>query len=246
MVYLPAYHTEGARWLVFRLVTAFALVTNDEPTVLTGVIRLSRRVTLPFRQIPSGSSGSSGRAATHGPLTTAQKLFGESVFLDFMTDSSRATEILRWSTDVSIALVEHFAKLAGREVNEIHVCGLKLKTCSMCYEGFNSFLAWRPLMTTRRRKRQMPRYAPTLFLLDQMCHTRSAKDVVIFSFAVEQVAPTSAFETVVTNTTMDHIISASTSDRSIWEIPVKVSKLKLIHWKLNDFHCDNLSEHDDL
>ena len=63
----------------------------------------------------------SGRAAVHGALTSAQKFFGESVFLDMPSDPGRCRAVFDWITDVSIALVRHFACLAERPIDEIHV-----------------------------------------------------------------------------------------------------------------------------
>ncbi len=64
---------------------------------------------------------SSGRAAVHGPVTTALKLVGESILIDMATDPGRSQAVLDWITDVSIALVRHFALLAERPIDEVHV-----------------------------------------------------------------------------------------------------------------------------
>lgn len=63
----------------------------------------------------------SGRAAIHGSLTTAQKLFGESIFLDMATDVKRVEAIFDWITEASIGLARHFAQLADRPIDEAHV-----------------------------------------------------------------------------------------------------------------------------
>ncbi len=70
---------------------------------------------------------SSGRVAIHGAITSAQKLFGESIFLDMVTSPDQVAEVFDWITDISIALVRHFAKLADRKITEVHI-----GECSSC------------------------------------------------------------------------------------------------------------------
>ena len=76
----------------------------------------------------------SGRSAIHGSLTTAQKLFGESIFLDMVSDPERSQAIFDWVTDVSITLVRHFAKLTERTIAEVHV-----GECSGCMVDAESY-----------------------------------------------------------------------------------------------------------
>jgi hypothetical protein len=76
----------------------------------------------------------SGRAAIHGPLTTAQKLFGESIFLDLVAMPRRAETILGWIVDATIALVKHYAQIADRQITEVHV-----GECSACMIGADAF-----------------------------------------------------------------------------------------------------------
>ena len=64
---------------------------------------------------------SSGRATIHGLITTAQKLFGEKIFLMMFENPSGLIEILSWITDVYILLIEHYAKLADIAVTSIHI-----------------------------------------------------------------------------------------------------------------------------
>ena len=80
----------------------------------------------------------SSRAAIHGTLTTAQKLFGQSILLDLIADPARAESILRWVDDVSIALVRHFANLGGRKIAEVHVG--ECSACMVRAETFERFL----------------------------------------------------------------------------------------------------------
>jgi len=80
----------------------------------------------------------SGRATIHGALTTAQKLFGDSIFLDLMTSPRRGAAILDWATDVSMALVDHFARTAGRDIAEVHVG--ECSACMVNAELFDRFV----------------------------------------------------------------------------------------------------------
>jgi hypothetical protein len=71
--------------------------------------------------IPPFFWDASGRAAVHGTLTTAQKLFGEQVLMDVATDPQRVEAVFDWVTDATIALVRHFAMLSQREIDQLHV-----------------------------------------------------------------------------------------------------------------------------
>lgn len=107
-----------------------------------------------FRSIQNDSLGqlepvppffwdASGRAAIHGPLTTAQKLVGESIFAELMTAPEHARSILNWVTEATIGLVRHFAGLAQREITEVHV-----GECSACMIGAELFSQFvRPAIT---------------------------------------------------------------------------------------------------
>ncbi len=73
---------------------------------------------------------SSGRAAIHGSMTTAQKLFGESIFMDMMTEPKRCLEIMRWIADAFVVLCRHFSRTAQLPITEVHV-----GECSACMVG---------------------------------------------------------------------------------------------------------------
>ncbi len=74
-----------------------------------------------LRPIPPFFWDSSGRATIHGLLTTAQKLFGEKVFLMMFENSQEFKKILKWITDVYILLIEHYAALADILITSVHI-----------------------------------------------------------------------------------------------------------------------------
>jgi hypothetical protein len=77
--------------------------------------------------IPPFFWDSSGRAAIHGAMTTAQKLLGESIFMDMMTDPQRCLEIMQWIADAFIFLCRYFSQTAQLPITEVHV-----GECSSC------------------------------------------------------------------------------------------------------------------
>ncbi len=83
-----------------------------------------------LRPIPPFFWDASGRAAIHGVLTSAQKLCGESVFLDMMTQPSRCRQIMEWIAEAYIVLCRHFTQAADMPVTDIHV-----GECSACMVG---------------------------------------------------------------------------------------------------------------
>lgn len=83
-----------------------------------------------LRPIPPFFWDASGRAAIHGVLTTAQKLCGETIFLDMMTEPKRCLEIMEWIAEVYIVLCKHFAQSASLSITDVHV-----GECSCCMVG---------------------------------------------------------------------------------------------------------------
>ncbi|MHC4639996.1 MAG: uroporphyrinogen decarboxylase family protein [Planctomycetota bacterium] len=77
--------------------------------------------------IPPFFWDSSGRAVIHGATTTAQKLLGETIFMDMMTDPQRCLEIMHWIADAFIVLCRHFSQTAQLPITEVHV-----GECSSC------------------------------------------------------------------------------------------------------------------
>jgi len=80
-----------------------------------------------LRPIPPFFWDASGRAAIHGVLTSAQKLYGETIFLDMMAEPEKCTRILHWIADACIVLCQHFARIADLPIADIHV-----GECSSC------------------------------------------------------------------------------------------------------------------
>lgn len=76
----------------------------------------------------------SGRATIHGVLTTAQKIFGESIFMDVLTDRRRCNDIFSWIADAYIVLIKHFSAAAAMPLTEVHV-----GECSACMVSSDIF-----------------------------------------------------------------------------------------------------------
>lgn len=77
--------------------------------------------------IPPFFWDASGRAAVHGALTTAQKLWGEGIFIDMLTKPVPSRGIMEWITEAYILLVDHYSKLHQAPLDVIHV-----GECSAC------------------------------------------------------------------------------------------------------------------
>ena len=80
-----------------------------------------------LKPIPPFFWDASGRAAIHGVLTTAQKLCGETIFLDMISEPQRAERIMAWIADAYVVLCRHFAEKADVTLTDIHV-----GECSCC------------------------------------------------------------------------------------------------------------------
>ncbi len=74
-----------------------------------------------LRPIPPFFWDTSGRAAIHGTMTSAQKLMGETIFVDMMTKPQRASEIMHWIAEAFIVLSWHFSEIANLPITEVHV-----------------------------------------------------------------------------------------------------------------------------
>jgi hypothetical protein len=81
----------------------------------------------PRRPIPPFFWDSSGRAAIHGVLTTAQKLCGETILMDMLTEPAKCMRLLDWIADAYIVLCRHFAQAADLPITDVHV-----GECSCC------------------------------------------------------------------------------------------------------------------
>jgi len=103
-----------------------ALLRHDLVRLLDGQIaRIQGEGQL--RPIPPFFWDASGRATIHGVLTTAQKFYGETLFLDLMTEPHKCLRILDWIADAYIVLCRHFAQKARLPITDVHV-----GECSAC------------------------------------------------------------------------------------------------------------------
>ena len=75
-----------------------------------------------------------GRATTHGILTTALKLFGERIFIDLVENPSFAREVMAWIVDAYTALIRLFAAAAGMPITSLHT-----GDCAACMVGPDAF-----------------------------------------------------------------------------------------------------------
>ena len=84
--------------------------------------------------IPPYFWDTTGRATTHGIVTTAQKLMGERVFLEMVDNPSFVHEFLDWIVDAYVKQIHLFAAAAG-----LPVTGLHTGDCSVCMIGPRQF-----------------------------------------------------------------------------------------------------------
>lgn len=84
--------------------------------------------------IPPFFWDTTGRATTHGIITTAQKLVGERIFLDMVDNPGFVHELFTWIVDAYVSLIHLFADAA-----DITVTGLHTGECSGCMMGPDQF-----------------------------------------------------------------------------------------------------------
>ena len=80
-----------------------------------------------LRPIPPFFWDTSGRAAIHGVMTTAQKFLGETFLMDMITEPQNCLEIMDWIADAFIVLCRHFSEIADLPTTAVHV-----GECSAC------------------------------------------------------------------------------------------------------------------
>jgi hypothetical protein len=80
-----------------------------------------------LRPIPPFFWDTSGRAAIHGAMTTAQKFLGETFFMDMIAEPQRCLQIMDWIADAFIVLCRHFSQIADLPITSVHV-----GECSSC------------------------------------------------------------------------------------------------------------------
>ncbi len=91
------------------------------------IVQVRREAKGQLRPIPPFFWDSSGRATIHGVLTSAQKLYGEAIFLDMLTEPQKCRTLLQWIADACIVLCRHFAQAADLPITDVHV-----GECSAC------------------------------------------------------------------------------------------------------------------
>jgi hypothetical protein len=80
-----------------------------------------------LRPIPPFFWDTSGRAAIHGAMTSAQKFLGETFFIYMMAEPQRCLEIMGWIGEAFIVLCRHFSDIADLPITSVHV-----GECSSC------------------------------------------------------------------------------------------------------------------
>jgi len=91
------------------------------------------------RAIPPFFWDASGRTAIHGVLTTAQKFFGETIFLDMMTEPKRCLDVMDWIGKAFVILVGHFSQTANLPITGVHVG--ECSSCMVSPELVEGFIA---------------------------------------------------------------------------------------------------------
>lgn len=89
--------------------------------------------------IPPFFWDTSGRAAIHGALTTAQRVFGEGFLVDLLTEPGRAWRAMDWIAGAYILLVRHYAALCGIRIGGVHVG--ECSSCMIGREEWEAFVA---------------------------------------------------------------------------------------------------------
>lgn len=74
-----------------------------------------------FTVIPPFFWDTSGRATIHGFITTAQKFYGEDIFIRIYDNPEFVRAFHEWIVEVYIALIQHFSALGGIPVSSVHI-----------------------------------------------------------------------------------------------------------------------------
>jgi len=80
-----------------------------------------------LRPIPPFFWDTSGRAAIHGAMTSAQKFLGETFFIDMIAEPKQSLKIMSWIAEAFIVLCRHFSQTAELSITSVHV-----GECSSC------------------------------------------------------------------------------------------------------------------
>jgi hypothetical protein len=103
--------------------------------LLEQVGRMRERLGSEYAIIPPFFWDTTGRATTHGMLTTAQKLFGERIFIDLIDNPTFVREVMAWVVDAYVRLIHLFASAA-----DMQITGLHTGDCSICMVGPDDFV----------------------------------------------------------------------------------------------------------
>jgi uroporphyrinogen-III decarboxylase len=87
-----------------------------------------------FAIIPPFFWDTTGRATTHGILTTAQKLIGERIFLEIADNPAFVHEFFTWIVDAYVELIHLFAEAASMNITSLHT-----GDCSACMMGADQY-----------------------------------------------------------------------------------------------------------
>jgi hypothetical protein len=92
-----------------------------------------------LRPIPPFFWDTSGRATIHGAMTSAQKLMGETIFVDMMTKPQRCLETMHWIAEAYVVLCRHFSQMARLPITGVHVG--ECASCMVSPELIEQFVA---------------------------------------------------------------------------------------------------------
>ncbi|UCG55983.1 MAG: hypothetical protein JSU70_14055 [Phycisphaerales bacterium] len=90
----------------------------------------SHRIADGPRPIPPFFWDTSGWAAIHGAMTSAQKFYGETIFLDIKTEPKTCLQMMQWIAEAFVVLCRHFSDVADLPITSVHV-----GECSSCMVG---------------------------------------------------------------------------------------------------------------
>jgi len=91
-----------------------------------------------LKPVPPLFWDASGRATLHGTLTTAQKLLGENIFIDLMSEPEKIVKVMNWITDAFILLARHFSKICSLDITAVHIG--ECSACMLNPEMFQRFV----------------------------------------------------------------------------------------------------------
>jgi len=91
-----------------------------------------------LRPIPPFFWDTSGRAAIHGAMTTAQKFLGETFFMDMIAKPQQCLKIMCWIANAFVILCRHFSDIADLPITSVHVG--ECSSCMVSPELFEKFV----------------------------------------------------------------------------------------------------------